>query len=575
MPYLSSTNEWKLSERMVRLKKQKESALEIRERKCVDWDDNYELYRNKIKTNRLTQRQAVNIPLMKETIKTLLSKIDDAPEVDWSELAGDEMKELIYQSIWDYQSRVKNFELIDIIDKKNVLLYGFSVKKLNIADDGIDVAVLDVYDTLFDPLYSPWDLESSRFIIHQNIFRSVKELIADDRYKNKDELKLWVDSPAGIIQSGTTREQFEDKMERIKSMGIDNSDFPHYAAGDTIVNLTEHYTTVWNTEDKKWERRVVVYADDMIELLDEKLTDLIGVDFWPFVAWTEDPETNDTYPDSVGDMVRVPNKVLNVWISQLIENRTLKNFQMHWYMPDTDGKYVPQTYIPGPGKMLPAPPGERIGDVIQPVEVSGLDDTLEAIATITNIVERSTGATAIEKGQSQQGVQTLGEVEVLVGKATERATSMQKFYRKSWYELAKKWDALMQENPPVSIRLFKFGKSGKAHVKKVYPSDWVSSVGYEPTIRSTSEQEQNNVKTIQKFTAVIQQFPENVALRKIAQRRVLEILDLTPEELREIESAEEVGMTAQATPMPQQATPTPNLAMEVQDNLAQLQELNQ
>ena len=101
MAYDITLNSFTLTPLLEKLKAEKKAANELQERKHEDWDGNYELYRNKVKTNRLTQRQAVNIPLMKETIKTLLSKIDDAPNVEWQELGGDEEKELIYQEVWN------------------------------------------------------------------------------------------------------------------------------------------------------------------------------------------------------------------------------------------------------------------------------------------------------------------------------------------------------------------------------------------------------------------------------------------------------------------------------------------
>src|SRR3990167_9047365 len=119
---------WNLSPEMEKLQLEKKSCLELQKRKYDDWDGNYELYRNKVRTNRLTQRQAVNIPLMKETIKTLLSKIDNPPDIAWSERSNDEMKSLIYQEIWDQNAKDNKIELIDILDKKNVLLYGLSTK---------------------------------------------------------------------------------------------------------------------------------------------------------------------------------------------------------------------------------------------------------------------------------------------------------------------------------------------------------------------------------------------------------------------------------------------------------------
>ena len=573
MAYDTTTGNWTLSPLMEKLVAEQKSGRELQERKHIDWDENYSLYRNKVKTNRLTQRQAVNIPLMKETIKTLLSRIDDPPNIEWGELGGDEQKEIIYQEVWNQQYRDNNLEIIDVLDKKNVLLYGYSIKKLNIKDDGVGISVLDVYDTTFDPLTNPWDLESARFLIHHNIFRSVREILADDKYssKGKEELKVWADSPAGILQSQKAKEDWESKMERMKLMGISHDEFPLFAGGDRIVNLTEHFTNLWSKEKQKFERRVVVYADNKIELYNETLKECIGVDFWPFVRWAEDPETNDIYPDSVADLVRVPNKILNVWFSQLIENRTLKNFQMHWFLPAQN--YAPQTYTPGPGMMLPAPPGEDINKVIKPVEISGLDDTLAAIDSLTNIVERGSGATAIEKGQPEPGTQTLGEVQILVGKANERATAMAKFYRLAWYELAVKWNKLMHANAPKFLKLFKASASGKVYPKRVFAGDWKSDIGYEPNVRSSSEQEVEQTKGLQKFQFILSQFPNNSALKKISQKRMLEIVDLTPEELKQVEEAETQNQMAQipvVQPAPQQQEPNPALVQGVTQNLQAL-----
>jgi hypothetical protein len=220
----------------------------------------------------------------------------------------------------------------------------------------------------------------------------------------------------------------------------------------------------------------------------------------------------------------------------MTENRTLKNFQMHWYDATKQG-YVPQTYEPGPGRMLPAPGNPN--ETIMPVQISGLEDTLEAMNWVVSMAERASGATAIEKGVGETGTQTLGEVQVLVGKAMERSLAMQKFYRGSWYELANKWAALMHANSNKMMSLYKIGRDGNLYPKSIYPKDWKSKFGYDPIVQSTSEQEQNTIKSVQKFAYVTAQFPQNQALRKISQRRQLDLLDLTPEEMREIGEAED------------------------------------
>lgn len=521
-----------------KLDNERKIARDFQQRKHNDWNDNYELYRNKVRTNRLTQRQAVNIPLMKETVKTLISKIDNPPIVDWKEKTGDETKELVYQEIWNNQFKAKKFEWIDILDKKNVLLYGVSTKKLNIGEEGVEVSVLDIFDVVFDPLTNPLDIESARFIIHQNIFRSLREILADERYskEGKDKLREWSYSKEAIIQSEKNKEELDRKQQRLKAMGVDSEEFGRFSGGDVIVNICEHYTKVWNSKTKEFERRVIVYAQDSYELLDEKLIDLIGVDFWPFCIWSEDPETNDIYADSIADLVRTPNKILNVWFSQQVENRTLQNFQMHWYDATVQG-YQAQTYEPGPGRMLPAP-----GDpnkTIMPVKINGLDETFTAIDFLIKIVEKGSGATAIEKGVSEKGQMTLGEVQMLVGKAMERNLTMSKFYRNSWYELACKWNSLMQENAPKMFNLFKVNHKGKIYPKKVYPIDWKGD--YEPMVSSTSEQEESQIKAMQKWQYIAGLLPNNMALKKIMAKRSLEMVDVTPEEMKQVEEDEKIN----------------------------------
>ena len=559
MPYSLTENTWKDDELILKLQAEKRAGDELQVRKHDDWDENYALFRNKVKTNRLTQRQAIGIPLTKETIKTQLSGMDDPPAVDWQEMSGDEEKELIYQAVWEDNHKADKIELTDVVDKKNVLLYGLGTKKLNLKKDGVNITALDPYDVVFDPLMKAGDIESARFIIHKNIFKSVREILADEKYtkKGKEDLKIWAEAPPGITHGKENQKEWELKMERIRAMGVNNGDFPLYAGGDRLVNLCEHFTTIWNTKNKEWERRVIVYADDHVELYNETLYDCIGVEFWPFTVWVEDPETTDLYSDSIADLIRPINKVLNVWFSQLIENRTLKNFQMHW-VAASEG-YTPTTYTPGPGVQLPAPPvlpGQSIRDVVMPVEISGLDDTLDAINAITQIAERASGATAIQKGEPEQGEQTLGEVKILVGKAQERTIAMAKFYRLAWYETAWKWDKMMHANAPKFLKLYKQGRNGKLYPKRVFSSDWKSSVGYEPTVSSSSEQETQDIKSIQKWIFAKSQFPNNPAIAKIAAKRIFEGLDVTPEELKQIEQGE--------------ATPSQMIAPPVQPAIPQL-----
>ena len=562
---------------MERLKAEKKTAYDFQFRRHMDWNESYELYRNKVRTNRLTQRQTVNIPLMKETVKTLLSKIDDAPNIDWKELNGDISKELIFQEIWNTDFDRLNFEGVDIQDKKTVLLCGRGFKKLNWVNSDLEIRALDIYDVLVDPLTDPLDLETARFLIHQNLFRSLKDILADKRYNSeaKNKLKVWLTTPEGMVISAQGKKQFEEKMERLKAMGVREDQLIEFAGGEVMVNLTEHFTKQWNDKEKVFERRVVVYANDSIELLNERLVDLLGVTFYPFVTWAEDVETQDFWSDAPADLVRTPNKVLNVWFSQLVENRTLKNFQMHWYDATVQG-YTPQTYEPGAGRMLPAP-----GDpnkTIMPVNVSGLDDTFTAIDFVIRLVERGTAVTAIEKGVSEKKQITLGEVELLVGKAMERTVSLAKFYRRSWMELAAKYHAILDANAEGKRTLYKTDRNGKLWPKVVYATDWKSTSGFRAIVRSSSEQEEEKTKAIQRMMFVLKENPDNPVLRRILLKRELDLLDLTVEEIREIEEAEkkkaeeiEAGLPLQGGQI-QQGQPVTSSVLPEEEKMNQLEQ---
>lgn len=54
------------------IQKHLESDRFWRERRHPQWTLNYELYRDTVIINRLTQRQSVNVPYMKKTLKTYL-----------------------------------------------------------------------------------------------------------------------------------------------------------------------------------------------------------------------------------------------------------------------------------------------------------------------------------------------------------------------------------------------------------------------------------------------------------------------------------------------------------------------
>ena len=513
------------------IKRNKTAAFDYQKRRHEEWTENYHLYRDKVIVNRLTQRQSVNVPLMKETIKTILSKIDDAPDVAFEEKGNNKQKEIFLNEYWKDCADNNKFEVKDIVDKKQVLLYGRSWKKLNILNGRPYVEVLDPQDVLIDRYADPADISTALCIIHQHIFRTLGDLEKNPLYDKAaiNRLKTFYATQQGLVKADETLQSLQHKNERLAEMGDTEINDP--VSGETYVELNENFTRFW--DGKEFVITVTTVADGEI-LMTKPLKDILNINFFPFITWADDVERTDFYSDGVADIVRTPNKILNAWFSQLVENRTMRNFGMNYYDSTGNENWSPQTFEPRPFGWYPFPGNPN--DKIKRVDIPELSESLDEMGFIKSLVESATAATATEKGTSEPGQITLGEVQLMAAKATDRITSIAKFYRLAWKELGDKWAQLVLANADKldAVKLYKKSYKGNYFEQEIKPKDWQSEAGYEVRVTSSAEQEQDNLQTIQKFNAVIAQFPANVPLRKIYQKKLLDLVKVTPEEAKEV-----------------------------------------
>jgi hypothetical protein len=151
-------------------------------RRQYDWDENYELYRDKVVINRLTQRQSVNLPLMKQSVRTLLKDVDDMPVLQFQNLDNDKQAELFENEYWGWTVEHNNMELQDIVDKRQVFLFGRSFDQWQIVDGAIKMTVQDPMDILVDRYVDPFNLHSARWLIHEHIFIPLAKLAQNKDY---------------------------------------------------------------------------------------------------------------------------------------------------------------------------------------------------------------------------------------------------------------------------------------------------------------------------------------------------------------------------------------------------------
>ena len=528
------------------LKLNKESGYNYRMRRHDEWDENYQLYRDKITINRLTQRQSVNLPLMKQTVRTLLKDVDDMPVLFFENLDNDKEAEVFKNEYWKWTVEQNKMDLQDIVDKKQVFLYGRSFDQWQIVDGAVKMTVEDPMDILVDRYMDPTNLHSSRFLIHTHIFVPLATLANNPGYDQRvvKELQKFYATEQGLIKSATNLKMLTEKNQKMRDMGVLDIDSP--VLGETYVELTLHFVYRENEKGSKGvsipeQLFLYVEADDQQILMKKPLEEVIGVTkdhFWrnhfPYNSWADDLERQDFWSDGVGDIVRTPNKVLNSWFSQLVENRTLRNFGMHYYDSTVEG-FTPQTFNPVPWGWYGVPGKPQ--DIVQKVDIPDLSESLDEMNFLLIMIEKATGATATQQGVQTQNRITLGEVQLALGEAKERIKGMSKFYTPAWKERGLLFEKMIEaaSDKLNAVKIYKEGRNtDEIYSREITPKDWMTKSGYRVKVWSQDEKAAQDTNSLQKLNAVKVNMPDNPKLSEVYQRKLLEFADLTPDEINQI-----------------------------------------
>lgn len=553
------------------LKANKESGYNYRQRRHEEWDDNYELYRGRVKINRLTQRQSVNLPLMKLVIKTLLKDVDDMPVLFLENLDNDKDAEVFKNEYWRWTVDQNNLEIFDVVDKKQVGLFGRTFDQWQVVDGKVKVTLQDPMDILVSRYTDPIDIHSSRFLVHTHIFEPLSVLEKNPEYDQQAiaDLKLWYATEQGLIKAQHNVDLYEEKMRKMADLGLLDPDHP--VLGETYVEKTLHFVFRQEPGDSKEQIYLYVEVEDQQILMKKKLEEVIGVtrdhyfrNHYPYVSWADDVERQDFWSDGISDVARVPCKVLNSWFSQLVENRTLRNFGMQYFNSSIDG-FVPQSFQPVPWGWygIPVPEGKNLSDVFQKVDIPDLSESLDEMQFVIGLMEKATGATSTLQGAETEKKITLGEIQLMFAEAKERVKGMSKFYTKAWEDRGTMFIKLLEaaEDKLDAVRIEKKGRnSDNLYSREIRPQDWRSQSGYRCRVWNRDEKDTNDINVIQKQNAVKTSMPDNPKVAEIYQRKLLEWAGYTPDEITEIMKIEEdkrqammseIGQ-ALGTPMPGQ-----------------------
>lgn len=545
------------SPELVMLRQNKESGYNYRWRRQDDWTEIYSLYRDKVRVNRLTQRQSVNIPLMKQTIRTLLKDVDEMPIIYFENRDNNKDAEIFQNAYWEYtiSPECNNMEVKDVIDKKQDMLFGRTFDQMQIIDGKISMTIEDPQDMLVDRFTDPADLDTARFLIHTHIFKPLSSLSNNPDYDQEEVKKLqeYYATQQGLIKASDNLNMLAEKNMKMLEMGVPDVDSP--VLGETYVELSIHF--LYREEDEyvdddgkkqkvKDQYMVYVECDDMAILMKKPLEVIIGKtkdNYWrnhlPYNSWADDVERQDFWSDGVGDIVKTPNKVLNVWFSQLVENRTLRSFGMNYYDSTIEGFQPPNIEPEAWGWVgVPGKPQE----VFQKVDIPDLSESLDEMEFLIGMNDRATGATATQQGVPTQRQITLGEVRLALTEAKERSQGMSKFYTIVWKKRAEKFLKFIEAAPEKldAVKVYKKGRnSDDVYEREIEPKDYMTKSGYGIKIWTKKEKDEQDTIRLEKLSGVKAMFPFNKKLESIVQREALEFVDLKPDEINEVMQEEE------------------------------------
>ncbi len=543
-------------------KKEKEESVNFKDRRFNQWNENYILYRDKVVTNRLTQRQAINLPIIRETLQTWISKIDEPPLLKFESRDRENSAkdgEIILNELWDFYYDKLKLDILDNMEKKVVGLQGRGFKKWGWAKGEIFCDLIDPYDLDIDPRANPLDLNTADHVIQKNIFRPLRAILANPKYEadGKKFLKQYLDSKQGLIAAAQTHEDYEKRRERLELLGVSNYD--DFQASDVIVDINESYKLIWHEEEQRFVRHLIIIAADAAILYNQPLKEAIGINTLPIVSWASDPDLNDLWSDGIADNVRTVNKVVNMYMSQDLENRTYRNFGMYFFNT-LNGTFTPRSFSPSPFGMYGVP--GKPSEIIEQMRIEPLNDTTQQIEYLKNLIQSSVAQTPMERGEQTKSRTTLGEVELNLQQSQGRNEVVSKNYRRAWKESGKIFYELLNANSSGTITLYKKGNDGEYHAKEVSPTDWQNPKGYECKVVLKAEKEAADDMDLKKTQFVMASFPDNPAALKLAKKKQLEAIDWSDDEIEQVMAFED-----QKAQMPQNIDPETGEPLPVEQTM--------
>lgn len=466
-----------------------------------------DLYDGKAK-KALKGRYNVPLPLMSGYVDTLVSKVDNPPNVrfGYTDIADMQRASKVQAKFdEDSGSTQGRWTAKDRLTKKIASFYGVGILKYFAYND-VDgnyrshLEVIDPLDFECEPLGGQF-LSDHKFMGQRNIFKTEAELKAgamgdDPIYSKKQILKLI--STVNSNQYKDFKKIYTEKTDRLKSLGF-NPELNSYM-GQKIYNLTEwymEYDGVWYYMLMEPHCGVWVRFQPLKEVFKSGKT--------PFVAWHTHPDAFNFWSKSPSDDMRPVAESMNIIFNQMLDAREKNTYAQRAYDPEIFTDPAQLEWRPDGLVEANTDSGNRpISSGIYSFKVEGMTEagTINLMTFMDNITGTKTGITPSAQGNGN-GDKTNGIYFGNLQQVADRLSLYNKAYSEAWGELGYLYYWGLREHIKTNRLMVKMiGESGYNWVELV-ASDTEPEREFNITISGgQAEIEQDELKKKQRANAL-------------------------------------------------------------------------
>lgn len=395
-------------------------------------------YNNNVERE-LKNRWNLPLPVIPGYIDTLMSKIDDPPQIDFEREEEADLK--VAQKVtkvWEAESGPDkgNWSYVDRAVKKLAIFAGYGTYRYYAESEpkyASHLDAVDFYDYIFEPT-GGGDNEKHLFNGQLNIFRSasqIKEGIKSKQYQNSGGSQL-LTAMDGLENKEVTQDVIDEKNERYAVLGLE-SQFSTYV-GESVTPLAEMCLTYQGT-------RYYLFFDYKSGhvLRADKLVDVFADDLYPYISWhthedifnfTSKRTLDDIYPVSEGMRVIFNEAMNNLqkrnWGQRAYNTNVFKNpAQLKWKMGGLAGVNLP--------------PGTDVRTAIMDLKTEDNTASVERLMTfLDSFLGQKTGITASAQGVSEDD-KKVGVLYADLQQVADRLGLLNKSYKEAWARLGKRF----------------------------------------------------------------------------------------------------------------------------------------